>query len=320
MIAKNDFLIPDWPEALQHVDIARVRFVLLFSSSSVVQPSDFLGIGRALQLAGRPLPGSSDKQEHRQWETLFRPPLSGDPVARRKFQKPAPAFVLTMPLMQQSLFNVGDKLVLEALFIGTGIPLIHSFLRSLIHLGNLGLVAGAGRFEVTQAFSLDSDCKEHLVWRQNEALESLACSVQSLPWLFQKERISHDLSINYLTPARLMVDGKPLRRPSLMQVFPFMLRRVTSMLYAHSDAEVCDDPAHLLEKVLELEQTGSKLAWRDWRSLEGQRGMSVGGFIGEMSLHGQALEDLYWVFAVASLFGVGKGATYGAGRFSLSSG
>jgi hypothetical protein len=92
------------------------------------------------------------------------------------------------------------------------------------------------------------------------------------------------------------------------------------MLFAHSGVEVCDDPAYLLEKVRGLEMDESKLYWHDWRSLQGQGGMSVGGFMGKMSLHGQALEDLYWVFAVASLFGIGKGATYGAGQFSISSG
>jgi len=46
--------------------------------------------------------------------------------------------------------------------------------------------------------------------------------------------------------------------------------------------------------------------------------LSVGGFIGEMSVRGGVLQELYWVFAAASLFGIGKGATYGAGQFELS--
>ena len=53
MVADNDFLIPDWPDALQQVDIVKVRFVLDFISPCRVQPADFLGIGRVLRLAGR---------------------------------------------------------------------------------------------------------------------------------------------------------------------------------------------------------------------------------------------------------------------------
>jgi hypothetical protein len=319
MIAENDFLIPDWPDALQRVDIVRARFVLDFVSPCKVQPADFLGLGRVLRLAGRQLFGLHSDEGTRQWDDLFRPSLSDDPVARRKFQKPAPAFVISMPIMQETSLDVGARLEIEVLFIGNGIPLISDFLRGLIHLGKLGLVAGEGRFNVIEVYNRESDCSENLGWSQNEPLETLTCSVQSLPWLFQNQQIASNLIVKYQTPARLMVAGKPLRKPDLVQVFPFMLRRATSMLYAHSGVEVCDDPAYLLDKACSLEMCASKLNWHDWRSVRKGQGMSVGGFVGEMHLQGQALEELYWVFAVASLFGIGKGATYGAGQFSLSS-
>ncbi len=318
MVAENDFLIPDWPDALRHIDVVKARFVLDFTSPCQLQPADFLGLGRVLRLAGRQLLDLQDAVATRQWEAFFQPTVSDDPVARRKFQKPAPAFVITIPVMREKLFDAGDHLELEVLFIGTGIPLIHDYLRSLIHLGRLGLVAGEGLFEVTEVYSKESDHSEGLAWRQKEPLESLTCTVLSLDWLLRKECITKTLTVNYLTPTRLMVDGKPLRKPRFLQVFPFMLRRVTSMLYAHSGVEVLDDPANLLELVRDLEEVECKLYWHDWRSLRGRHGLTIGGFTGETKLMGKALEEVYWVFAVASLLGIGKGATYGAGRFVLS--
>jgi hypothetical protein len=91
------------------------------------------------------------------------------------------------------------------------------------------------------------------------------------------------------------------------------------MLYAHSGIEVLDDPQYLLEQVHQLNVAEAKLQWQDWRFLTGRQSMAVGGFLGEMILGGQALEETYWVFAVASLLGIGKGATYGAGHFLISS-
>ena len=91
------------------------------------------------------------------------------------------------------------------------------------------------------------------------------------------------------------------------------------MLFAHSGVEVFDDSSPLFAQVGEVKVVESKLCWLDWRPLSGQQGLVVGGFIGEMDLEGQALEEVYWVLAVASLFGIGKGATYGAGGFVLSS-
>jgi len=319
MVAENDFLIPAWPEALQLVDVVKARFVLDFTSSCQVQPSDFLGIGRVLRLAGRQFLDVTDVVAVQQWKALFQPGLSDDPVARRKFQKPAPAFVVTMPVMDKKSLAAGCRLDLEVLFLGTGIPLIHEFLRSLIHLGHLGLVSGAGHFEVTEAYSRQANGSESPVWRQPEPLETLTCSVLPLIWLFQEERIKSHVTVKFTTPTRLMADGKPLRKPLFSQVFPFMLRRVTSMLFAHSCVEVFDDSSPLFEQVDEVKVVESKLCWLDWRPLSVQQGLVVGGFVGDMVLDGQALEEVYWVLAVASLFGIGKGATYGAGGFILSS-
>jgi hypothetical protein len=318
MASENDFFIPDWPEKLLDVDIVKARFVFEMKSPCVLQPSDILGLGRLLRTAGRQLFDPQDTMALSQWRALFQPSLSTDPVALRKFQKPAPAFVISMPVMQKELFSAGDRFALEVLFIGTGIPLIHEFLRSLIHIGKLGLVGGEGRFEVVELFNLEPDQSEGLVWRQGEPLESLACSVQSLSWLLSRGQAQKQFNLRFITPTRLMVHGKPLRKPSLQKVFPFMLRRITSMLHAHCQLEVLDDPATLLDLVDQLETVSARMTWSDWRSLHGRQGLSVGGFIGEMTVRGSALPELYWVFAAASLFGIGKGATYGAGQFELS--
>ncbi|MGK2908007.1 MAG: CRISPR system precrRNA processing endoribonuclease RAMP protein Cas6 [Desulfuromonadales bacterium] len=319
MITENEFVIPVWPEGLQHVDVVKARFVLDFLSPCQLLPADLLAVGRVQRLAGKEMLDARDDVAAQQWRSLFQPALSDDPVARRKFQKPAPAYVVTMPIMQKKLFDAGETLELEVLFLGIGITQIHAFLRNLIQLGRLGLAAGEGRFAVTKVFSREPGQSEGLAWQGNEPPEALACSVMPLTWLLQTERIERRLVIRFITPTRLMVDGKPLRKPRFKQVFPFMLRRTTSMLYAHGGIELLEDPAYLLEQVNELNVVETRLHWQDWRPLGGRQGMTVGGFLGEMTLHGQTLEESYWVFAVASLLGIGKGATYGAGRFLLSS-
>ncbi len=318
MTAENDFFTAEWPDKLLDVDVAKVRFVLEMRSPCTLQPTDFLGLGSLLRMAGRQLFEPQDTLAANQWRDLFQPSLSSDPVALRKFQKPAPAFVLSMPVMQKELFSSGDPLALEVLFVGTGIPLIHEFLRSLIHIGKLGIAAGEGRFDVVELYSEEPDHSQCLVWRQNQPLGVLPCPVLSLSWLLQKERIQRQVRLRFKTPTRLMIDGKPMRKPLLRKIFPFMLRRTTSMLHTHCHCELVDDPAALLERVDNLETVAARMSWSDWRYLPGRRGLAVGGFVGEMTVGGDAIQDLYWVFAVASLLGIGKGATYGAGQFELS--
>ena len=89
------------------------------------------------------------------------------------------------------------------------------------------------------------------------------------------------------------------------------------MLHAHCDLEVCDDSGRLIELAHGLNMVSSDLTWQDWRSLKTSEDLAIGGFVGDMMVSGPQIEDLYWVLAVASILGIGKGATYGAGHFEV---
>ena len=317
MTAETNLLIPDWPDALHEVDVARAGFAFDFVSPCTIRPADFIRLGGLLRSPVRQPPGPDREPAAGQWDALFQPAPSSDPVARRRFQKPAPALVMTTPVMQEAFFDTGDRLDYEVLFVGTGVTLIHLFLNSLIALGRLGLVPGGGQFDVTEVYSVSEGQADNLAWRQGDPLDSLSCAVQPLNWLVTHGRIPDRLVISYVTPVRLLVNGKPLRRPRFSQVFPFMLRRVTSMLFAHSGIECLDEPTALLDCANRVVEHEARLRWRDWRPIAAQQGFAVGGFTGELILAGEALAEIYWVLAVASLFGVGKGAAYGAGCFKL---
>jgi hypothetical protein len=317
MIAGENLLIPDWPDALQEVDIVKACFVMDFVSSCTVRPADFVRLGGLLRTPGRQLLDPDDELAVRQWETLFQPAPSADPVARRRFQKPAPALVMTMPVMQETFIDKREKLEYEVMFIGAGVSLIPLFLGQLIHFGTLGLVPGGGHFQVAEVHSEINGQPEKPAWQRDDPLDSITCAVQPLNWLIGRERIPDRLRLSYETPVRLMVNGRPLRKPRFRQIFPFMLRRVTSMLFAHAGVEFLEEPSSLFDSVSQVNEAETRLAWSDWRKIAGQQGLVVGGFTGEMVLTGQAISDIYWVLAVASLFGIGKNATYGAGRFNL---
>jgi hypothetical protein len=106
-----------------------------------------------------------------------------------------------------------------------------------------------------------------------------------------------------------------LRRPRFIQLFPFMLRRVTSLLYHHCHLEPVDDPGRLLAAAGTVAETWATSAWVDWREL-GDEGDArrIGGFTGQFQLAGEGLDELGWVVLLATLFGLGRGAAYGAGQ------
>ncbi len=317
MIEKFTPIIPD---ILQQVDVSRLRFGLDFLSSCTVEPADFLNFRRLLQMSDGFQGDSYEDVTPGAREALFRPPVSPDPVARRKFQKPAPAFVLQIPIDSSKTLQAGDQLGLDVLFIGNGIPLSRLFLRQLMHIGERGLVNGEGRFEIASVHALGThaDDAQLVTWQQDQPLSALYSSIVPLSWLLSDHPVPAQRRLRFHTPARLMVRGKPLRTPGFSQLFPFMLRRVTSMLHTHAGVDLLDDPGPLREKADRLVTMSADLSWHDWRPITGDRRQRIGGFLGEVTIAGPELADLDWILATAALLGIGKGAAYGAGHFEIA--
>ncbi len=306
------------PETLSQVDFVRLRFVLDFISPCLLNPAVWLGLRQRLRLAGRQTLEGHSKDDLSRWNCLFQPLLSNDPVALRKFQKPAPAFVLQWPFVQERVVDIGERVELEVLLLGTGISSVYDFSRSLIHLGPLGLVDGNGTYEVTEIQSVAADLSSQTVWRKENLFDVFSPNILTLDWWIDTHLPTYDnLTLEFATPTRLLVGGKPLRRPSFKQVFPFLLRRVTSMLHAHCGIEVVDDPAPLLAAAEGVDVVAKALRWYDWRSFSAGQNQALGGIVGQMTLAGPTLEEIDWVLATAALFGTGKGAAYGAGQLRL---
>lgn len=312
-------MIPDWPAELHGADYCRLQFSLDFNSACELRPGSMLRLRRPLRTAARRAFGHSGEDGVLRMNRLFDPELSFDPVAVKKFQKPAPPFVITSDHVAGRAIEVGDRLDLEVLFLGTGVSLIHDFLECLIALGQIGLEQGEGRFEVSEVKCPGIAGGNRTVWLQTDAGREIVPNIHCLATYLKDDLLVHtDVRLEFVTPTRLMRGGRPLRAPGIDKLLPFMLRRVTSMLNAHCGLEVCDDPQWLLNSASHLETVAKEWLWQDWREIgQADSNESVGGVIGRIELAGPEIGQLLWVFRLAALFGIGKGAAYGAGRFRV---
>jgi hypothetical protein len=302
---------PVIPERLTAAEYVLVRFQLDLLEPVFLDTGTLFSLRGALRRAGREVLGE-------RVDSWFDPPLSSDPAALKRFQKAAPAFVLRPELVRGGEWLEGDHLELEVLFLGTGITSLGDFCRIMQALGMSGLAAGKGRFELTGVTCLGSDGNWRLLrWWGSKALP--APELLSLgEWLDGRLPIANPI-LEFLAPARMVTGGRVLRQPRFAQLFPFLLRRVTSMLYYHCGMEPVDDPAPLLSSAARIEAR-----WLEVRRQEGFKpGAEVAngrtdGLTGRLLLDGAGLQELLWVVALATLFGIGKGAAWGSGRCRLA--
>lgn len=305
-------LYPAYPPALVAAEMALVRFDLELLTACTLEIEHLLGLRRLLRQAAGVLPP-------RRRANLFEPPLSDDPAALRRFQKPAPPFVIRSVETLTGDYQEGDCLQLEVLFLGTGTQTIADFMTVLQNLGAHGLASGRGRFEPGTVRSLGADGKWRSFRRDRRETAELAPELVRLDqWLDRTWPDALPLLLELTTPTRLVAGGRALRRPHFTQLFPFMLRRVSSMLYAHCDIEPVAEPGLLLAAAARIEAEWLESHWIDWRELDDARSAgSIGGLSGRLRLAGPELEELLWVALLATLFGIGRGAAYGAGGCRL---
>jgi hypothetical protein len=310
----------DIPAALHAVDYVRICFLLEFLEECSLDIRVFLGLRGLLRSMARQVCKGSGPDGMRRYRLLFEPETSHDPVALKKFQKPSPPFVFQLKPFVSRTFVAGERFELEVLLLGNSIPLVGDFWACLRSLGNFGLVDGRGKFKVVGISAAGEDGKTQQVWRSNVRFDQIAPPIATIgSWLECQALPGEDLIMNFAIPTRLMAGGRPLRQPTFAQVFPFMLRRVTSMLHAHADCEPVQDVNALMKAAAAVSVSTRSFQWHDWKDLGGNRQVdTIGGFTGHCHLTGETLGEILWVIAVASLFGIGKGAAYGAGRFSFT--
>jgi hypothetical protein len=270
---------------------------------------------RDLLTAARPCLDASGGER---FTRLFEPPLPTDPDALRRYQKPGPPFALLPDPVSAGDHEPGDRIELNVTFWGLGTQLIGDFAEVLQALGRHGLHRGEGRFELAGITAEDAAGNRCRLWPAGRTLLRLAPPVNEIGWWLERSGCGSSVLLEFITPARLISAGRPLFRPAFRQLFPFILRRVTSVLYACCGSEAVGDPAPLLAAAAQVRETDNRLAWRDWRSLDGEdRSQELGGLVGSVRLEGAALEELCWVLSLGTLLNLGKGAAWGAGRYRL---
>ena len=309
------------PAALERVVYTKLYFHLEVCDYFDLPPLGLLQLRREFIQALNRLRQIGDSASVVSIERLLQPKPPVDPGLRRLVQKPSPALVLTADLMLQGLIEPKQRIVLPVLFLGNGVTGHSGFRRLLVELGLQGLYAGSGLFRLEAIEAEDNSGLRSMLWLTGEAETELIPPINDLSWWLQRQQLEGDhLCLDFCSPTRLLRQKKPLFKSDFLELFPFVLRRVTSMLASHCGIEPVSDPAGLIRQAEQVEVVVNRLHWQDWRHLNAvDAEQGLGGLLGSIELRGAALADLHWLLQLGSLLNVGKGAAYGSGQYRLRS-
>lgn len=303
------------------VEFSILHFHFEFAQDSTLTSQSLLQLRRELHHTARTLFALEGNEASAQalFQALFDPPLATDPVAQRRYQRPGPPFVLAIDPAAARNYQAGDSWEVKVLFWGAGGQLAGDFARVLQALARSGFGPGIEGGELVAIETEDASGERQLLWQEGQLLQKLTPIYCELDWWLANRSQGTDWRLEFLTPARLLSSGRPLFRADLAKIFPFILRRVTSMCHAHCGRELAADSGSLLQAAARVEIGEQTLLWTDWRSLDrGTDLFELGGLLGGVTLSGEALDEIAWVLQVGSLLNLGKGAAFGAGAFRFN--
>lgn len=249
---------------------------------------------------------------------FFETPITGEapPFMRGVKTGPQP-FVLNPPLSARRLYKPGEALVFELVLFGKSIEYLPYFIYTFDRLGFMGLGRGKGKFR------LQAVAAWHGEWQQIYDLRSK--TLRDFGFATQEGTAAsavpapEKLSLRFVTPARLKVQGKLQTGLSFRELALNLLRRISTLAWFYMPGASIDwDWTTILRQANDVEMLENKLTWKDWErySTRQHAHMKLGGLMGEITFAGN-MADWLPLLRLGEIVHVGKGATFGLGKFEM---
>lgn len=301
---------------LSHAEFAHLYFECRMVEAVDIDTPTILRLRRRLRTAAQEVLRARTEL----FKRLFEPPLSADPVALKRYQKGAPAFVIVPMSIHRGGYSGGDLFGFEVRLFGDITQQATGLIEAFAALGRAGLRLDAGKYTLERVWASDAGGSSSEVWHKSG--EGQFHNIPRLDlgwWLGGQPQTCRELELRFITPARLLTRARPMFNPDLDQLFPFILRRVTAMLYIHCGIEVDPAELELIPDIKEWSCVENKLHWYDWRHLRDEAGRAkpLGGVCGTLRIHGDITYPLLSVLQLGSLLNLGKNAAYGAGAYNI---
>lgn len=240
---------------------------------------------------------------------VFGQTLSSDPSVVKRHQKPPLPFAFQFPVL--TMDRGGERrFVIDLMLVGRAIQHAPHFIASLErYLG--GEVEGAPGAVIERVESVGY-FGERSAWISgnvggNEKEESVLLTAEGL----KATRVLGASAVLTLeTPLKIMQEGRALRTFRFSPFFRTLMRRVSSLASAYGEGEMEVDFPWLAQTCGEVVVSNSTIRWADWRSGR------IGGLTGEALISGN-LEEFVPFLLLGEYLNVGKGASFGLGRFSV---
>lgn len=250
------------------------------------------------------------------------PPPEGTQIMRKYTSIPRP-FVIEPPLDSKREYSQGEKLNFSLILIGKAIQYLPYFIFTFQELGKTGIGKYRGKYILKKVESLSPTQKSTIYQGKDNLLHDDYHLIT--PHDFQKisSHLSQNkLTLRFITPTRIKYEERLTKNLEFHIFMRNLLRRISLLSYFHCDEEFKKEEIKLLvDKAREIKIENQNLKWYNWErySSRQDRRMKLGGFVGEITYKRENLKEFLPYILLGSFTHVGKGATFGLGKYEIVS-
>ena len=240
----------------------------------------------------------------------------------RNIQAVARPFIIEPPPDQRTHFQPGERLTFGLTLIGRGINYLPYFVITFRELGEVGLGAGRGRYQLRSMDACLPYQKRRLpIYRSDDDMvrvaeaaitgEAISDYAATLP--------TDRLTLTFLTPTQLKHQNQRITTgPPFAVLVKALLNRLSMISYFHCDQTLETDFRGLIARAegVQIVDCQTQQVSRKRFSSRQQQKIFMGGLIGQVTYEGP-LQEFLPLLAAGELLHVGRGTVFGNGQYQL---
>ena len=227
-------------------------------------------------------------------------------------------FVIEPPLEQTRIYEPGQTLSFNLVLIGRGTDYLPYFVYAFEELGKMGIGRGRGRYRL-ERIEIDN---EQIYDAGQRILKPDTPKRLNVSWDNDRRGNGSTSSVRlvFQSPARVMYQRTLTSDLDFKILMTALLRRLLLLTSFHCDQSTPPwDHKEVIREATEVVTTGNDLTWWDWERYSSRQKtrMKMGGVVGEVSYSG-AMDRFLPILKAGEIFRVGKGTSFGLGKYELS--
>ena len=229
----------------------------------------------------------------------FAQRIAKDPEAVRRHQKPPLPFVFQFPILPPAP-NRGATLECAVTLLGSAVQQARCFIAAIeLLLGGMQAVTLKVEAECPGGGRAAVPAMDHPALPLLSALDPTTAGPLA----------PDEISLRFITPLKLVHDGRLLKSSTFSQIARTLMRRVSSLAYHYEGAEPPLDYRWLSQCSERVETVCSDLRFVSW-------GGRPAGIVGTAQFRGD-LEPFHLLLQLGLATQLGKGASFGFGAYRI---